>query len=221
MARKRDFTRGWTHVKKPRTPRGRSYINIAMKALSMAKYVKSIVNVEKKYLDLTDTRSVPQTGFVVLLTGIAQGTSAQNREGLSLKATSNSMKYDLLLQNVDAVVRCIIFIDTSSNGVLPLVAEVLTAAQPFTVSHYNKGTIGERFKILSDKTITLNTQNFSNRHETIYDKLNHHVKYTNNPTGAQAECISGHLYALFVADQPTLANEPLITWSNRFSFVDN
>lgn len=206
--------------------RAKTGVDIALKAYDIVKYVKSLINVEKKWIETTGM-AVPviSGGVLYPLTLSNSGTGPNQRVGISTKVLSVSLKYDLLLQNVDSIVRCILFSEDNSQGVAPAVTDLIEVNPPTgngTVCHYVKSNAGERFKIYSDKVITLNTQNFSNRHCSLFKKFkNHHIKYTVTSTGTQVDLLNQHIYLLFISDQPLPANQPLVTFDARLQYVDN
>ena len=66
----------------------RNVASTAYKAYRVAKWVKSLVNVEKKFLDSTLDTNVDTTGNVKHLNAIGAGTGYNARTGNSIKAYS-------------------------------------------------------------------------------------------------------------------------------------
>lgn len=202
-----------------------SWVGIAKTALRTANFLKSLINVETKFIDTTATTNVSATSSIVPLTLCAQGVTDTTRNGNSIKAYKNSLKYNLSISGgtpTDGVVRVMLVLDKVSNGTAPLISDILdnTGALTETLCHYNGDNMGSRFIILDDKRYHLDTSGREQVTGHSFHKLRHHVKY-DDTTAVIASATTGHLYLVFVSNNATMAAEPSITYSNRFYFLDN
>lgn len=199
----------------------------ASAALSMAKMLKSLINVETKFIDtsLGGVLIPTATPTVVPLTLCSTGTNDETRNGNSIKASSNSLKFSLAINStspVDSDCRIMIILDKVSNGAAPLPSDILDNLGGFTptLAHYNGDNAGSRFVILYDKRFQLDTVNKRLIDASSYLKLNHHVKFDGNGS-AIADATTGHLYLMFMSNVTPVASQPTISYSNRFYFIDN
>lgn len=199
--------------------------DIAVNAWRGMKYIKGLINVEKKFFDVSAYTQVPtSTPSIVNLSNIAEGNDYNQRDGNSILLQSLQWRMNLAA-NASATrnfLRIIIFRDNDQRGTDPAPGDLLetTAGDSALVSpllHY----VNQRFSILSDKCYTLNLNGDSGfKMIKKYMKFppGTHIKYQNT-TGADASNWEGALYALFVSDQAT--NGPSIDYFFRLRFTDN
>lgn len=201
-------------------------LSIAGKALRVANFLKSIVNVETKFIDTTAGGVlVPANPTFVPLTLCSQGVTDETRNGNSIKAKSLSMKFNLSLNQtapLDCFVRVLLVLDKVSNGTVPIINDILDNVGGITetLAHYNGDNMGGRFQILADKRYHLDTSGKEQVAGSIYRKLSHHVKF-DGTTNAIADATTGHLYFIFCSNITAPANQPVISYTNRFYFIDN
>ena len=65
-----------------------STLDLAKKSWAAVKYLKSVINVEKKKHDTSSSGSISSAGGIQLLSNIAQGDTDQTRDGNSIKMQS-------------------------------------------------------------------------------------------------------------------------------------
>ena len=127
---------------------------LAKKAWKTAKWLKSVVNVEKKICDTTPNGGVSSSGTVVPITTVAQGDSQIARDGNSIKCTSLLMR-GTFTQNPSATnsyMRVIYFIDNQQIAdTTPGVTDVLQSAS--VTSPLNPSSLG-RFSIIKDMQLS-------------------------------------------------------------------
>lgn len=211
--------RGRTYPKRRRFPyaKAKRGMGIAMQALKLAQHVKTLINVEHKFIDVEEAGfTVTNSGQVFLLTGIEQGDGESQRNGDKVKLTSNSMKMNLEINGTTAgIVRVLLVNDKVSKGVAPTFGELLQ--EQTIIGHYNPDNCPSRFKILSDKLVTLSSDN-PQPVITLYDKLYHHITFTNT-SATQADANTGHLYLFIITN--LVDSQPAASFVNRASYVDN
>lgn len=204
----------------------------ARKALSLAKWVAGLINVEKKFYDVNSfvtTTNFNSTGSVGIYTAMAEGSDYNQRNGNSILATSflvNIVCSSQLAKPTNC--RVIVFIDREGNtGTIPTVGDVLESA--VTESPLQHDTHG-RFQVLKDWKFCLNDGNGPNKYLKTYIKLNtnrhkymnqrrHHIKFTGTGAGV-ANADEGHIYVLFLSDSAT-ADAPSGRIYTRLRYIDN
>lgn len=195
------------------------YASMAMKAYALAKYVKSLVNVERKFLDTTQTSSgCNNTAVLIQQTNISEGTDYNQRTGISVKAVSAYIKGFITLPAAATLghqVRLILLFDSDNTGTAPVASDVLEVNTDINspIQHTN----GKRFKILWDRTLSISQSGPDSVHFKHYFKLGNHIRWSNSTTGTR----EGHLYLLQFSDTSTANEIPLLSWYHRLRFVDN
>lgn len=197
---------------------------MASKALSMAKFLASVINVEHKFKDTVFPRTpIYSTPSVNFISGVAQGDTQNGRNGDSIKLSSVSVK-GLCTVGASAttrIVRIMLVNDRVSDGAVPALTDILdNSTLPNVYARYNPDNAGGRFKILYDKRIvvspTTNAIKFN-----CYRKLRHHLKYTGT-TANQSDASIGHLYVLLCSDDNAAdTNTPEVEFNSCIRYVDN
>lgn len=191
----------------------------AKKALDLALYIKGMVNCEKKYKDTTATGAIDYNGSIDLLSGIAQGNDDDGRSGDSILVRSDNFKLEWAVNATAGITtaRTIIFYDNKNIGTAPTVSQILqSVGSVFSVhSPLNRDSNG-RFKILMDKTVTLNINGQASKNINKFLKLYFHQKFTGPNT---TDISDKALYMLNICDQAV--NTPTITMYNRMGYYDN
>lgn len=194
--------------------------NLGAKAYKLAKYVRSIVNVEYKYTDVAITGSLSTTPSITFLTDTVQGVTVNDRNGNSIKLKSMYIS-GIVYANTAATfaqnVRCIIFIDKDSRGAAPLATDLLTAS---TIQAPINLLNGKRFVVLMDKHINVGTQaNTSAMHNFKYfKKFNMDLSYQASG-GSAADADTNQIYMLLMCTNA--ANTPAVQLNSRIRFIDN
>lgn len=203
-------------------------ISIATSALRTASLVKSLINVEYKYVDnYNATAVIPGTygtvGDVILQTGITQGDSVNQRNGNSVKLKSVYIRglFSLdttVLPHTD--IRLMVIKDLEgvySSGTAISPSDILQIPNYF-LSPININN-GKRFKVLYDRTISLDASNPS-RMFKIFMKSNQHLRFT-GPTNTATD--EGHYYLCAFVDSSTTAATTALTWNynTRIRYLDN
>ena len=189
--------------------------DVASRALRMANTVRKLINVEKKYFDATQVianTGFTSTGIVYHLTATTQGDTSSNRDGDSIKLTSEQFKIGVQVGSTNTQIRIILFQDNENAGTNPGITDLLEANNVYSpLLHTN----GRRFKVLHDIYDSLNTVNSVNKHYNFYEKMDSHIKY--NGAGTR----EGNIYIAFLSEQATGAASPTGYIYNRIRFIDN
>lgn len=192
---------------------------VARTALSIAKFVRGIVNVEKHFFDTNQAITGALIGGTVYpLTQIVQGDAYNQREGNSIKAVSHQIRMVIqpaVTATSNNVARFIVFRDTQQQGTTPTVAQVLeTGAFNSYINHLN----GQRFQVIWDKVVDVppQGQNDAVRIFKLYKKDNSHIKYSGPNFSDTRE---GNIYVLVISNE--LTDTPFIEFNYRLRYVDN
>jgi len=207
---------------------------VASTALKLGKFAASVLNVEKKYFDTSQSSQVDNTNLPVNQCLMAQGTTATTRIGNSVKLKSMQTRfsiYQVPANTNPCHVRCIIYQDTSkSTYTTPAVADILEVNSTtfVSISPYSMNEPG-RWKILLDKTMMLSPygQDGSYHHFDFFHKFGStnkkgeaydHLQWDETGSG-QADMRGYPIYILTLSDDAT--NGPLVQYYNRLRFIDN
>lgn len=194
-----------------------STVDLAKRAWSMAKYLRSLINVEHQKADFTIVNGGQSTTpTVVHLSAIAVGDSEGSRTGNSILCKYLYMKGSILMNSSALATKCrlIILRDKQQVGdTSPAMTDVYEGAN--TLAFLNKNTVG-RFDILYDKTFNLDSVNNQIVLPDKYIRLNSHVRYNGT---ASSDVQKGGLYSICISDQAT--NVPTVSASARLMYIDN
>lgn len=184
--------------------------------------IKTLVNVEKKYLDTSNSAvTLSNTAYVANLTGMIQGTDYNQREGNSIKANSIQCRYTLkcnpnITASLGQAVRVALVMDKDNQGSAPSQLDIFeTADVNSPLNHTN----GKRFSVLYDKVHTTapDASNAVVQHK-FYIPCKNHLKFSGATASATRE---NHIYLVMYSDTNTATNEPTVDYYARFRYVDN
>lgn len=201
---------------------GNKYINYGLKALKIAQYLKSVLNVEFKEHNVQATaEALPTTGIITQLTNIAQGDTKSTRDGDQVKLTQIYVN-GIIQKHASATatsVRILLVMDKQTNGAIYTLADLLedTSASDNIVSANNLDN-KFRFKVLYDKVFNVSNSGESRRKYKIFKKLPIKIRYDGN-AGDITDITSWSLSLVAIADEAT--NTPGHTFFARLRFVDN
>lgn len=203
--------------------RAAPYASMAARALMTANRVASLINVEKKYLDTLSngtTLTASPGGTMVLLNAMAQGDTSSTREGSSCKAVYLYVEgFCILNATSQDIIRIGFLNDRQANGAAATYASVFDANSTGPIARRNTGN-GYRYKILKERTVTLDTGGKTIVQFRMYKKLSIHTRY--NPvsnTGTIADINTNALYLYFAGN--LAATMSTINYAVRYRFIDN
>ena len=200
-----------------RKKRASSAWAMAKKAWGYAKWIKTLLNVEKKHSIVSGNASITNNGSIVLLSSFAQGLDISDRSGNSMKAHSLACRWTVKQSTAatQTSVRLVIFIDKQQiQDTDPAVTDVLQSAA--VTSGLNLGFLG-RFHILYDRVISFSDSGSEVLNLKYFKRFkNQHLRWN----GANAsDKQKNHVYFMFISDEPT--NTPSIEYNCRFACIDN
>ncbi len=202
---------------------GRMVYSDARKALTIARGVKSLLNVEFKFFDSqvtnTEILSTPQ---LFQLTNVVQGDGGSNRDGNQIKVVGNLLKYSVTMDAsaVTSQLRVMLVLDKQTNGAIAIAADVLEDITVFDaiVSPLNLDN-KYRFRILYDKVHLFSNAGANKLHyRDKYIKMSERIRY-DGTAGNITDITSSSLFLLVVSS--TGAQGPDFVLHNRVRFLDN
>lgn len=216
--RRRYVKRRRTYKKKPWYKRKYSAMEIASKAYSTAKYLRGMINSEKKIADHNNSAvTISGSGTTVTLSDIAQGDGNSTRDGNSLlcKALYGTIK---VIPNASAttstMVRFAIIQDKQQVAdTTPLYNDIFQSADP--ISYLDRATVG-RYTILWQKQCTLNVTDKTARILKFYTRVNNHIRYNGT---ADTDIQKNGIWLVCCSDDSTYA--PTMNYAIRLTFYDN
>lgn len=206
--------------KKPSLPwyqRKYTPMEVAQAALKTATYVKSLVNVERKFLDSNISNTTSSTGDIDHVSAIPQGDGQNAREGNSVKATFIGVRVQSFINPsaTNTQLRYMLVCDNQTvSDSTPAIDDILESVN--TRSFLDGARLG-RFTVLLDKTVSLVASSSKGAiHREHNLPLNKHIRFNGT---ASTDIQKNGLYYLTLSDQPT--NTPTVNTSIRLRYVDN
>lgn len=204
---------------KRRPNRWQVYGNAASQLWRDVRYLKSIVNVERKYTDVTASTTSSTTPALVLLNALSLGTPSTSRLGQSIKMTAMFVNvfWSINASASTTYTRMIIFRDMQPNAAAPAAGDLLVTTNsvlsPLVIGN------GRRFKVIMDvrKNMSINGTEIVKFKRFV--KLFFHTKYNSSNNGTIADITTNSLYMLHMSDQAT--NTPSFSYNIRCRFIDN
>lgn len=198
--------------------------NVASKALKMANDVKRLINVEIKYLDgdIADGTPIgylPTASTGLFLNGIGQGDASYQRNGMSIKAKSLGLSFDVQRNASNANPQCarwFILYTPKSEGAGPDLARVFTNATFETTKNreYPYDSI-----ILASGRVQVDNVKAQRVHVKRFIPLNFHQRFSGTANQV-SDVARGDLHFVIWCDQS--ANKPTIEhFQSRFTYIDN
>lgn len=194
-----------------------SALDMAKKAMRNVHYIKGMINCEKKYSDYQSTTTPNWSGTEYGISGIIpQGDTAGSRDGDSILLRSILVNFEIFKNSAVAnqTVRIIVVLDTNKTSTLPVLTDILasTGTDAVVLSPY-KTSMDGRFKILRDRTFSLNTGSTDSILRKEYIKTYVHPKYA----GAFPSKDQIHI---FICSDSNI-NLPEVKMYTRLGFYDN
>lgn len=199
--------------------KGAKFVGTVAKVVRDVNYLRSIVNVERKYIDTTATLTPSTTGVFTLLNASVPGTSATTRNGISIKLMSFLLRFTLELNATATLtqVRCVVVQDRIPQATSPASSEVFTVANSITSPLNLVNT--HRFKIHYDKIYSINSTGTSSLNRKFFKKLRFHSQYNTVNGGTIADFTANSFLLYTLSDEAT--NTPSMVFYSRVRFVDN
>lgn len=218
------------YYRKPRYTRRRRYrrsrmgnfasaLTLARQAYRGVKYLRSLVNVERKKYDAQHTATVGTSPTSIFdPTSIVQGDTDQSRNGNSILCKGLYLRGSVTLHASATVTQVRIIISRDKQQVADSAPAFSSIIDPTFSDNIhaplNNETVG-RFQILRDFVVTVDT-NTPVKEFKVYVKMMHHMRFN----GVLASDIQkGGIYCSAVSNDNT--NQPTVLASGRLTFIDN
>jgi hypothetical protein len=219
MPYKRNYRRKRYYKRKPQGYSRYMTWQNAHRALVLAKHLKTLVNVERKVVDITQSGATfsSSTAHVGDLNVCAQGDTDLTRDGAQMKMIRHAIRGEITM-NASAtgtICRIIVCMKKDTGGAAPSnLGSICTSNS--TRAFYDRNHI-YNFRILYDKTFALSSDR-PNIYFRYAKKLKDVVRF--DGTGATvADIARNGVFILALSDQAT--NTPTIKYHSRVTFVDN
>ena len=185
-------------------------------------YPAGAINMEFKSIDVAGTNAANTTPAFSLLDGCAQGSDINQRVGRQITLRSVQLRgyeQSAAAAGVDQVHRIVLVYDRQSNGVAPVIGDILQASSVTAPRNLNNR---RRFKILMDRIMVCNATAESGSNVTwqFYRKLRHPVEFNAGNAGTVADIQSGSLYLMVVTNIAPGAGAGDSYWNARVRFTD-
>lgn len=227
MAYKKNYRRGKGRRYR-RSRRGPTNLQAVSKLASTAysgyKWLKSVVNVEKKFVDksvLLTSVTYSGTGGNLCFDSMTQGNGASQRSGDVVKLTTvdiNVTTYADTSGTYPAVVRFIVVRGRNENGAGPALSDILTVTGSQQVVNSLRNVNKDApFEVLLDRKWHISSGETAVASKSFHLNLQHHLQFQS----ASVTPESGGLYYFIMSDRALAANQPNYTLYARLRYVDN
>jgi len=193
-----------------------SAYSMAVQAAKDIWYIKGLVNSEMLHNQSLGATTIPSTGVMTLLNGMAQNDTSSGRTGNSILMRNCHLRLGFE-QNAAAILttyRIILLWDTQQVGdTNPSVTDVLETASPY--SPLATASAG-RFKVLKSWFFTTDDNKAQTKLITHYADFRTHTRYNGT---ANTDIQKNGLYLLAIADQAV--NVPTYKYSWKVGYHDN
>lgn len=189
----------------------------ARKAFQGVKFIKGLINVEKKFIDTSISGAPGTTPNIIGLCSLGQGSADNQRNGDSILAKYLSVNETIQINAAASsdFVRIVYVLDKENRGTAPGYTDIFDGSA--VTSKLNRNNM-DRFVILSDKCYALNVQGRSTVAHKIFKKLDFHIKYGSN-NGDTTDYRQNAIFRIALgADN---ANKATVIEEARIAFYDN
>lgn len=219
--------------RRPRPPRTwrknmsnvKTLANYAYKGYQLAKYVKSLVNVEYKNLDVSQATTATTTASLWSISNIPQGIQVEQREGDSVKLKSITARIRLS-SNASSTLdfqyaRLIMFVDKDNNNPGTTDPTAATTAaykilEADTVESHLFLDNASRYHVLLDKVVTLTEGGKEYYFEKYYKPMDMKIQFDGTATEPAKK---NNVWIYIVGSEAT--NGPNFSINTRIRYVDN
>ncbi len=195
----------------------------AQKALTLARSVKRLLNVEIKNHDVQQTAiAIINSGSIIQLSNIASGDTTNTRDGAQVKMVGYDLNFQIN-QNVSATamtfVRVMLVQDKQTNQAIYAIGDLLedTSDDDIITSPRNLDN-KNRFTVLYDRIFVLSKNGTNGAVVRKYVKKDVLLRYDDS-TPSIADLTQNSLSLVQISSEVT--NVPSITFFGRLRFIDN
>lgn len=229
MARRRNYKKKGNNNARIAGTRAQMYYGAGAQLWKDVKYLKSVINVERKFIDVSaQIQTVPTstTGVVVPINLTATGTTQNTRIGLSIKMMSIMVEgiAQLSVGATQDFIHVSVVLDRQVSGVLPSWANIYTTngGTSYASLAQRSQLSVDRFKVLKDFTISLDAQGNQLKKFKCFinlpDGTDAHAKYNAN-SALISDIYTNAIYLVYSGREPITLST--ISYYTRIRFVDN
>lgn len=198
------------------------YASYALSAYKMAKYLKSVINVEYKYKDtVASSANITTTPAISLLNLVNQGDTSSSRDGDSIKMVSLDLNVNLLKNvgstAVNQIKVCLIKKDPT-NGVAPSNTDIWDTTTGSMAMVKRNLAYTDSIKVIKKWDVILAPGVKEGINLKCNLKLNQHVKYKGTAQTV-ADIMTASYWLYIVTDQASTF--PTYAYTCRIRFIDN
>lgn len=175
---------------------GGRYVNRASRKSAMAIAGMEAKNIDDNVVLATAFPTGTTTGQLLLLNGIAQGTTATSRIGRKIMMKSLLIRLAIAksaTQTGEGAVRCMVVYDSQANATAPAVTDILQVDNISGVMNLNNA---DRFKVVMDKVFNFGAVDHTSVVYTKYKKIALETKFNNGSAGTVGDIQTGSMYLL-------------------------
>ena len=191
-------------------------MSLAAKAAKGVWYLKGLVNSEMLHNQQTGSTTVPNTGVLTLLNGMAQNDTSSGRTGNSILMRNVFLRL-VLKQHVNAtstVYRVMLVLDKQQvSDTLPTITNILETFSP--IAPLATASVG-RFKVMKNWFFTTDDTKSQTRILELYKQFRFHTKYNGT---ANTDIQKNGLYLVVLTDQAV--NTPTLDFTWKVGYHDN
>lgn len=176
---------------------------VAGNAFRLAKFLKGVVNAEKKTYAKAITTAIGTTPIITDISDIAQGDDFFNRDGRSVLSKSLFVRsiYSMNASAGFSTVRVAVVMDTMNQGDAPAWTDVFVATNVISPKQAgNNNGYNGRFKVLHDKIINLQIFNVAQKQDYCFKKLDHHIYFEGT---ASTDAAKNAIYLMQLSNEAT------------------
>lgn len=204
-----------------RTANSSTAKGLAVKALKEAKNIRKLISPEFKTVEAAVATTYGNAWSLNLINGVSRGDDYDDRDGRQIKVKSIQCSWNVIRNasaTADQMVRIIVFIWRSPDGVAPTIDDVL---QPGATAMVRIRSLNDRknTRILYDKVVNLSTGNMTNVVLRYYKKIDLTTIFNENTAGNIGDIDTNAIYVAIVSSDNT--NQPSVNWTSRVRFIDN
>ncbi len=203
-----------------RTRRRRTRRPTALRAVRrLARFVDTELN--QSLLIAEDQSAFFGTPIFLPLMGVSQGNDDNQRHGLQVTMRSLNVKFIVGRANSDELLRVIVFVDKQTNGLTPLLGDVLqvvaTSDQAMTSPKSNDNK--RRFTFFHDRTYKIINDNSNFISFNVNRSLSGKKVRYDGTTTAVADVVSGMPWILLQSTSPNGGAAPIVAFVSRIMFA--
>lgn len=193
-----------------------SVAQLAKTAYKGVRFLKGIINSERKFVDTQAASALSSTGDLIHLNAIAEGATESTRNGISILMKTLHLRYATYMNSAGRIEmsRFMIIVDTQQVGDTPPAVTDILESSSYT-SPLNRQAAG-RFTVLMDKTFSLSITGAQCTYHKFNIPVNLHARYNGS---ASSDIQLNGLYLLRI-DSDSVNHGSSSYWA-RLNYYDN